>query len=336
VKMKITWITFDHLTKKNSKLYSKQASIRYRVIIPAAELKAQNYQTKIITVDKNTNIQSIIPSLKKTDIIIFSKSFTSLNESLAMTAKAMGIKVIFDICDNHFEHPQSGPHYHTMVNLADQIVVNTKQMAEIVEIKTNKKSIVITDPYEGQRNVPCLNVKDNRLKLLWFGHAANIDSLPAMIPLLLPLSQQKNLELHIVTAADRGVEQVCVAFNQQHGQQFNLRFSEWSLHTLFQALQKTDIVVIPSLMNHTKIVKSPNRLVESLWAGRFVVAQPIPSYQEFSQWAYVDQDMVTGIQWAIQNPALVIQRIAQAQDYIAQNFSPALIGQQWIQAINSV
>ncbi len=272
MKMKIIWITFDQLTKKNDKLYSKQASIRYRVIIPAAELKAQNYQTKIVTVDKNTNIQSVVPSLKKTDIIIFSKSFTSLNESLAMTAKAMGIKVIFDICDNHFEHPQGGPHYHTMVNLADQIVVNTKQMTEIVEIKTNRKSVIITDPYEGQRKTPDLSIKDNRLKLLWFGHAANFDSLQAMIPQLLPFSQQVPLELHIITSADQGVAAACTTFNQQHGQQFNLRFSEWSLHSVYQGLKQADIVVIPSLMNHTKIVKSPNRLVESLWAGRFVVA----------------------------------------------------------------
>ncbi len=46
--------------------------------------------------------------------------------------------------------------------------------------------------------------------------------------------------------------------------------------------------------------------------------------------------MIAGIQWALQNPALVMQRIAQAQDYIAQNFSPALIGQQWIKVINSI
>lgn len=334
--MKITWITFDRLVKKNGQWYSKHASLRYRVVIPVTELTQQNYAIEMINVDKNTNIQSVIQSLKQTEVLIFSKSFNSLNETLAIAAKSMGIKIIFDICDNHFEHPQGGPHYHTLINLADQIVVNTMQMAKIVAKYTNRQATVITDPYEGQRNTPCFAPKNNVLQLLWFGHAGNLDSLQAMIPQLLPLSQQIQLKLHLITSADQGIASACTAFNQQHGQQFKLRFSEWSLKTLSQGLKQADIVLIPTLAKDTKLIKSHNRLVEALWAGRFVVAQPIPSYQEFAQWAYVEQDIVAGIEWALQNSAQVLSHIAQAQDYIAENFSPNVIGTQWANVITQL
>jgi glycosyltransferase involved in cell wall biosynthesis len=333
--MEITWITFGTLQQEKGKPSSQLASVRYRVIIPAIELSQQQHTINIVPIIQNQTVDSLLPHIKA-DVVIFSKSFNPINEILAQHVKTRGTKIIFDICDNHFENAKHSRHYKTMVELADKIVANTVQMAEIIAYYTNKTAFVIADPYEGPKGIPQFAPKGPFLKLLWFGHPVNLDSLQAMIPHLFPLSQQLRLELQIITAPNQGVESACLTFNQQHGQQFRLRFSAWSLNAVWQGLQETDIVVIPSLLDNRKIVKSHNRLVESLWAGRFVVAQPIPSYQEFSQWAYVNQDMVAGIQWALQNPQKVVQNISQAQNYIANHFSPEVIGKKWQYVLNSL
>lgn len=100
-------------------------------------------------------------------------------------------------------------------------------------------------------------------------------------------------------------------------------------------MQQADIVIIPSLNSDVKTVKSPNRLIESVRSGRFVVAHPLPAYQEFAKWVWVQSDLVDGIRWALQNPQQVIQNIQTAQQYISHQYSPERAGLLWEQVVNS-
>lgn len=326
--MNILWITFAPIMQQNGILTSNLASARYRVIIPAKALAAKDYQHTFFATPNEFNLIDIKSTLDKQDVIIFSKSFNAKNEKIASYAKQNKIKIIFDICDNHFESPKFSQHYKNMVNLADKIVVNTPIMAEIVKQYTNRDSFVIPDPYEFQQGQPRFKPQSTGLNLLWFGSHTNLDSLQAMIPTLVPLSQQIPLKLHIVTAANMGVEQACQQFNTQLPH-FKLFFSEWSLMTTQKAVQNADIVLIPSLPNARKAVKSPNRLIESLWSGRFVVAHPLPSYQEFAQWTWINEDLPSGIIWGLQNPKKIVHNIKVAQEHIMQHFSAEKVGEMW-------
>lgn len=326
--MTITWITFGPINYFGNQYSSPLASARYRIIIPAIELTKHSHVIKIVPVLDGTSLHDLLPHLTA-DAIIFSKSFSGLNEELAKCAQQAGTRIFFDVCDNNFEHPKYANYYRSMIALADKVIANTPQMAEVISHYTGKAAAVISDPYEGVRGLSHFSPLSSHLRLLWFGHPVNFDSLQAMLPQVLPLARQVPLELHIVTASQMGIEPACLQFNQQYGQQFRLRFSPWSLATTWQALQETDIVVIPTVVDNRKLVKSPNRLIESLWAGRFVVAQPLPAYQEFAAWAWVDGDMIAGLQWALQHPEEVKRRIVEAQQYIAVHFSPAVIAQQW-------
>ena len=69
------------------------------------------------------------------------------------------------------------------------------------------------------------------------------------------------------------------------------------------------------------LAKSSNRIIESLWAGRFVVAHPIPSYMEFNKWAWIGGDLAEGIAWMVDNAASIAGRVSAAQDYIASAYS---------------
>ena len=82
-------------------------------------------------------------------------------------------------------------------------------------------------------------------------------------------------------------------------------------------------------MHPRSLAKSPNRIIESLCAGRFVVAQPIPSYLEFSAWGWIGEDIAGGIGWMLDNPAAIGPRIAIAQQHIAAIYSAKRISADW-------
>jgi hypothetical protein len=69
--------------------------------------------------------------------------------------------------------------------------------------------------------------------------------------------------------------------------------------------------------------------MEILRAGRFAVAHAIPSYLEFSPHAWIGEDIIGGIKWAIAHPIEVRARIRAGQDYVENNFSPQALGRQW-------
>jgi glycosyltransferase involved in cell wall biosynthesis len=77
------------------------------------------------------------------------------------------------------------------------------------------------------------------------------------------------------------------------------------------------------------VAKSANRIVEALWAGRFVVAHPIPSYLEFADYAWLGADLAEGISWVMRNQESIAGRIRAAQDRIAAAYSPDSIAAQW-------
>lgn len=328
----LLWITFAPVRNHNGIMTSDLASARYRVIIPARFLATRGYQQTFFTTPEEPDIDEYAPHFIKQDVIIFSKSFNIYNEQIADLAKQHGVKIIYDICDNHFESHNLAKHYKNMVSLADTIVVNTSSMAEIIGQHTSRQAVIVPDPYEGEQHAPCFHPDPKDLNLLWFGSHTNLDSLQAMLPEFVPLSRNIPLKLHIVTTPEVGIEQFCEQFNTQE-LNFQLKFSAWSVEVTQHAIQNTDIVVIPSMSDKRKVVKSPNRLIESLWGGRFVVAYPLPSYQEFSDWAWVNENLPNGITWALQNPTQVVKNIQKGQHHIAQYFSPQRIGSLWEKAI---
>ena len=102
----------------------------------------------------------------------------------------------------------------------------------------------------------------------------------------------------------------------------------WSIEKLREVLDKTDIVIIPSKQNDRKTVKSPNRLIETVRQGKFVVSDPIPSYEPFGAWMCVN-GIKEGLQWVKDNPEKIENRIAEAQTYIKNIHSPERIGLLW-------
>jgi hypothetical protein len=74
--------------------------------------------------------------------------------------------------------------------------------------------------------------------------------------------------------------------------------------------------------------KGPNRLVETLRAGRFAAVHPMLAYDEFKPWCWIG-DIAEGVAWSLDHVAEVVQRIVAAQAYIEYNYSPAAVAAEW-------
>lgn len=122
----------------------KMASFRYRCAIPAEELRKMGHQVGI--------------NSGEADIAVFSKPVED-DVRLARDCKAGGAKIVFDVCDPHFDHPTLGSVYRSLYDLADRLVFPAGEHPD-----------VIPDPYEFEELPPHANDHST----IWFGHQVNL------------------------------------------------------------------------------------------------------------------------------------------------------------------
>lgn len=224
------------------------------------------------------------------DVLVFAKPVKS-DLALARRAKAERRPIVVDFCDDHFDTPL----YQEMLELADWIVCPTVEMRRRIhefDASRGTPSTIIADPYEFEEREPHCN--GNRC--LWFGHPSNFPSLQEILPrIFAPLFVVSNLPLAM----------------------------PWSLKAMHNAFDANDIVLLPS----TARTKSPNRAVEAIRQGLFVVAEEHPSITDFPGiWI---GDIAEGIAWASQNLSEANERTRLAQRYISQRYSPKTQADAW-------
>ena len=330
--MRISWVTFGaHARAADGTLRSDVASVRYRVLIPSGAMPADRCTHRLFSITPASPAECDEAALDA-HVIVFSKSFAPRNEILAQRAKERGVRVLFDVCDNHYDHPQHARHYKTMSALADQVVCSTAEMASVAANHSAAPPIVVEDPYEGRKGT-ARYAPASSLKLLWFGHPSNLDTLLAGLPDLVAYAQERALSLTVLTEPTTALIEVAAQINGHFGAQFRLAVQPWSLAEQWRALGDCDAVIIPTLPGAKKQVKSANRMIEALWAGKPVVAQPLPAYAPFGRWTPIAGDLAKGCRWLDAHGGEIPGLIAQAQDYIAAKHSPAAIASQWASAI---
>src|SRR5436190_19237779 len=128
--MRILFAVTGALSQSPSGPTSDLASARYRVLIPAQGLARLGHEVQIATPGPG----GWPPGAREAqpDVLVISKSFDPATEELARAMKAKGVRVAVDFCDDHFAHPNIGPHFRALASLADVIVASTPAMADAV------------------------------------------------------------------------------------------------------------------------------------------------------------------------------------------------------------
>lgn len=260
-------ISFCHYGNEN------MASFRYRAMIPAREMRA--------TIND-----------AQADTLIFAKP-TDEDVDHVATAHSLGKYVIADYCDMHFDRP----FYSAILQMADAVTCPTRWMSDFIREEFGIEASVVPDPYEFDEVEPHCNGG----KLLWFGHALNINSLERVMPLL------GGMEVAIVSNIDGAIP--------------------WSIQAVQEQMEIADIVLIPE----TAPYKSPNRTLEAIRRGCFVVAEPHPALNDIPGiWI---GNIRKGIEWASHNPQDANLRTKKAQEFVRKTYSPRIQADAWRTAI---
>lgn len=206
-----------------------------------------------------------------------------------------GKTVVADFCDDHFDR---FPHYRELLKTADAITCPTDWMRGRI-LGLGRDATVIPEAAEYPEVAPHCNGD----AVLWFGNSTNLSSLLRVMPEL------DGVPLRAVSNAPG-----CIP---------------WSRNAMLAEFALADIVILPA----TKEYKSPNRAVEAIRQGCFVVAEPHPSLKEFPIWK---GNIKEGIEWASRNPSRANEMTRAAQEFISRNYSPKTVASAWRKVIRSV
>jgi len=314
--MRIVWVSFAPLRKTPAGLTSDVASVRYRITLPAQAMRG----SKVTYLGPGANRSTLLERFDGAEAAVFGKLFepspAQAAVELATALRKRGTRVIVDYSDDHFVHPVLGPVYRAMAAAADVVVASTAGLAEVLRTQTPTPVSVVTDPVEGERGEPRAGIARPPPRLLWFGHPLNLDTLPFGLAQL--AERRLHFALTVLTAPGAGAEAL------------GHRFRAWSTAALFEELRDCDAVIIPSNPDDPrKAVKSPNRFNEALWAGRFVIAHPLPAYEALGAYGWVDADLGDGLAWLLEHFEEAIGRIRAGQESVARQFSSEAVGRAW-------
>ena len=221
-------------------------------------------------------------------------------------------------------------------------------LAKIVEDTLSRDATVIGDPYEGPHGIPgfpemgkqigrwrprdgnAAKTSARALRLLWFGHPANFPEIASEAPRIARFARSHRVELRVLSVPSDSMKAWCSIANRFAEEELSISIDPWSQEGVWPALESCDAVVLPAEKSpSTKLARSANRLIETLRAGRFAIAHPVPSYMEFENSAWIGEDLSEGIGWALAHADSAKERIVRGQAYVGAHYSPAAIGESW-------
>lgn len=217
---------------------------------------------------------------------------------------------VFDVTDPHFVRDDDlGDYYRQMIDMADVVTCSSSALKELIKSRCNVQPIAIGDAVEGHAKAHTWHGGKN---ILWFGHQKNLPTLKGVM-------LKNNCSLEVVSAF------------YKPERTDNTRLTPWSLDNMNRALARNDIVIIPGDPDDpAQMVVSANRASTGIWAGKVVVAIPLPAYESLSPGLIIDQDMMSGIEKARAMSEQDRQSMVDVgQDRCSDKLSPQRLAQKW-------
>jgi glycosyltransferase involved in cell wall biosynthesis len=192
---------------------------------------------------------------------------------------------------------------------------------------------VLEDPWESPHGNPPRAPRSAPLEMCWFGNIAPATLPPVEAALRRIAERLRGTAATLAFVAGANRRELAEALGERlralHPA-FGFRFVQWSREATWHALEQCDLVLLPQ--DHASEwgrVKSHNRLVEAIRAGRLALASPIPSYLELAEFAWIGEDLAEGVAWALAHPDEAARRVARGQAAIETRFSPEAVGAKW-------
>jgi hypothetical protein len=307
----------DILWVKSGKTMSwALASNRYMLLIPGAAIGGQ-----LTCYDNAMGPPEAVLAAQPHRVLVMGKDHNGSLAQLAVAARQAGRTVIGAFADWHFEKP----HVRALAEAAHACVVQTAPMADAFARHYAIAPAIIEEPYEGIR-LPPKTAFSPRIRLLWFGQAANLDGLEFGLKALCsgPLPP-----IQLVVVCNDPAAVSALLSRVRLGDGIAAEIHAWNPDTQQGALEWADFVFLPNLSTPEKAVKGHNRLTQALHAGRLALASPMPQYLEMADYCLTGDAFRGNLLWALANPDLAWARVHAGQAYIDTRFAPAIIGRKW-------
>lgn len=358
--MRITFLTPDIFNTQTSPPFSYLASTRWSVIYPARWLRDRGHDTVLMSIMEP--YEKIRSEAMRTDRLVLGKLTRVPGErypfqyqidiysKLLSDCRSKGRYATHIVGDDIFDDPR----FRSLVDGIESSLLNwfaaSDEIAARLNSFSNRPVIVVPECYETSHNPPISPTYGifrkisrsmgnwglgleyfERLRLTWFGHASNISALRDAVADLQEFGKTVPLHLHCVGPAGFGLEDIAAGEEmQRRNGPLRFTFEPWSIAATDWALRWCEAALIPyDLGDSTKLVKSNNRIVAVLRAGRLAIASPIPSAQALARFAWVGEPMSAGLRWALSNRSQALDRIGAGQRYVESRHSPEIVTDYW-------
>lgn len=277
------------------------------------------------------------------DLVVFQKSYDEESLELAETLGGRGVKTVFDLCDNHFYNPNGDPllderaaRLRRMIDRVDAVTVSTPELKKVI---SSKEAVVIDDAVDWAqtRSVRDLYAQLKKglrervgktLRVVWYGNSGldnplfGLVELSRIFPSLETLNARLPLALTVISNSREKADRYLA------GVSFPVSYYDWESTTFPYLLGQQDICVIPMNVNPLTVCRTNNRLVLSLLHGVPVVADKIPSYEEFADFVLFS-DWENSLCAYASDPELRRRHVSQAKKYILSKYNKERVVSQW-------
>ena len=276
----------------------------------------------------------------KDDIVILSKAIEIKD---FMYLKDMGIKFIFDICDNKWRMGKDRQKNTAIMNAgclhANLITTTCGQLKQKIYEETGKDALIIDDPYERAIEEPTFKPHKKNLNICYFGGRKSfwLVNWEEVIAGLNYVCKQLGVE-YILNCITQKHLLASKKITHHYYPDGPVIMYEWNYELQKDLVKKSDFVLLP-VPNENPLVfsyKSPNRVIDSIAQGKYVIStNGVISYEQFGDFIGLGS-LQRNIKWAIQNPKDVISKIKEGQKYIKKYHSPEVIAKQWMSLRNKI
>jgi glycosyl transferase family 1 len=321
------------------------ASVRLRCLNPLRELQSRGYPVELFDP----------AAARDYSAVVYSKLYDARSHREATALREAGVRIVLDMCDNHFYNPsglpllqRAGEDLRRMMEVAHEFVASTHAMAEVLQEESPlpRPITVIGDAIEDEiiDRGSCVSATWHRWRLdqlrarldrvagashlVWFGvHGGpsgehGLGDLAKRRDTLMTVAEEFPLTLTVISNSRRAFRRLFADWR------LPVFYLDWHPATFHNALRAHQVAVIPIGVNPFTRCKSNNRVVTALACGLGVVADRIPSYEEFANVCRLD-DWVGGLRSYLGDAGLRSADVRAGQRLVAARWTLRSIADEW-------
>jgi hypothetical protein len=249
------------------------------------------------------------------------------------------------MCDNHLYNPEQLPRHterakwlKNMLQAVDVVTVSTETLARALGVTAVviRDGIVPPGPVSRAHQVLSAPRRSGAVELVWYGlhpnspAPAGMQDVLRVAPVLEALAKKHHIRLSIVSNSDAAYRSLVEPLR------FPTRYIDWGSYARFCGVFPSfDICIIPVAPNEFTLCKSNNRLALSLYLGVPVVAERIPSYEEFEPFCALGE-WSTGLERYILSPRARHSDADAGGAYVRSNYLIEHSAEEWLRLFGAI